>query len=97
MSWLSRRQLKNLEFAPHSLYKPLCCLYNFRIVWACQRFFSGPQVFSMEEYHFQDTRYIRQPGDPLCERISAISYSSSPSISSGGGFMKFSLCLAVSQ
>ena len=44
-------------------------------------------MFSAEEYPFHDTRYDRRPGDPLCERISAISYSSSLSISSGGGFM----------
>ena len=53
-------------------------------------------MFSTEEYPFQDTRYVCWPGVPQCERILATLYSSSLSISSGGGFMKFGPCLAVS-
>ena len=80
-----------------TFYGPTHCLYTLRIVCVCVRFLSSSQVFSAEEYPFQDTRYDHQPGDPLCERILAILYSSSPSISSGGGFAKFGLCSAVSQ
>ena len=92
------RRLENTGFAPcNLLYIPFQCLYFFSSVWACCRFVSDSQVFSVEEYPFQDTRYVHRPGDPQCERISATSYSSSPSISSGGGFAKFGLCLAVSR
>ena len=88
------RELKVHTTQPYKLFR---CLYCFRTIWGCHRFFSGSQVFSTEEYPFQDTRYNCQLGDPLCERILAISYSSSLSISSGGGFMKFGMCSAVSQ
>ena len=91
------RWLENTGFAPCSfLYILFCCLYFFNRVWACRRFVLGSQVFSAEEYPFQDTRYVRRPGDPRCERMLATSYSSSPSISSGGGFMKFGPCSAAS-
>ena len=92
------RQLENPQFAPHILpYNLFCCLYVFRRVWAYCKFISGSQVFSADEYPFQDTKYVHQPGDPWCERILATLYSSSPSISSGGGFMKFGPCSVVSQ
>ena len=89
------RRLENLEFTPRNLYRLFHCLYDVRTEWVCLRFHSGSQVFSADEYPFQDTRYNLRPGNPLCERILVTSYSSLLSISSGGGFMKFGPCSAV--
>ena len=50
------RQLKNDMFAPCNLYMPFCCLYDDKTADACFKFCSGSQVFSTEEYPFQDTR-----------------------------------------
>ena len=90
------RWLKNVTFALCNPYIPFWCLYDDRTVCVCFKFCSGSHVFSVGKYPFQDTRYDLWPGDPQCERISATLDSSSLSISSGGGLMKFSLCSAVS-
>ena len=90
-----RGSLRTFKFTPCNPYIPFCCLYDIKMADVFFKFCSGSQVFSAEEYPFQDTRYNLQPGDPWCERISVTLYSSSPSISSGGGLMKFGLCLAI--
>ena len=53
-----------------------------------QRLDSGSQVFSTAEYSFQDIRYFRWLLGPLCERIALTLYSSSLSMTSGGGSEK---------
>ena len=39
-----------------SIYRFRRCLYSASVVWACCKFPSGSQVFSADEYPFQDTR-----------------------------------------
>ena len=50
------RWLENSMFAPRNPYIPFCCLYDDKTVRAFFKFRSGSQVFSAEEYPFQDTR-----------------------------------------
>ena len=63
----------------------------------CQRFDSGSQVFSAEEYPFHVVRYNRRALGPLWERIASTSYSSSLSMMSGGGFRKEGPCASVER
>ena len=62
-----------------------------------RRLDSGSQVFSTAEYPFQDVRYFQQLFGPLCERIALTSYSSSLSITSGGGSKKDGPYASVEQ
>ena len=50
-----------------------------------QRLLSGSQVFSDEGYPFHAVRYNLQALGPLWERMASTSYSSSLSMTSGGG------------
>ena len=53
----------------------------------CWRLDSDSQVFLAEEYPFHVVRYCWDFG-PLCERIASTLYSSSLSMTSGGGLEK---------
>ena len=71
-------------------------LYSVTSGWALPRFLSGSQVSSAAEYPFHLIRNMRRPGLPLCLRTASTSYSSSPSIRSGGGQRKLGPCSDVS-
>ena len=62
-----------------------------------QRLDLGFQVFSAVEYPFQDIRYFQQLFGPLCERIAPTSYSSSLSMTLGGGSEKDGPYASVEQ
>ena len=71
-------------------------LYSVVSGWALLRFLSGSQVSSAVEYPFHLIRNVWWPGIPLCPRTALTSYSSSPSIRSGGGRRKLGPCSDVS-
>ena len=54
-------------------------------------------MFLVEEYLFHVVRYSCQDFGPLCERIALTSYSSSLSMTLGGGFKKVGPCASVEQ
>ena len=64
-------------------------LYSIRADFECFKFRSGSQESSSAENPFHQIRKERLDGVPQWHRIFSISYSSSPSIRSGGGFGKF--------
>ena len=71
-------------------------LYSVISGWTLLRFLSGSQVSSAVEYPFHLIRKVWQPALPLCLRTASTSYSSSPSIRSGGGWRKFGPCSVIS-
>ena len=64
-------------------------LYSVRADFECFKFHSGSQESSSAENPFHRIRKEWLDGVPQWCRIFSISYSSSPSIRSGGGFGKF--------
>ena len=66
-------------------------LYSQRVDFECFKFRSGFHKSSLAENPFHLIRKEQWEGGPQWHRIFSISYSSSPSIRSGGGFGKFSL------
>ena len=63
----------------------------------CQRFDSGSQVFSAEEYPFHVVRYNRRALGPLWERMASTSYSFLLLMTSSGRFRKEGPCASVEQ
>ena len=66
-------------------------LYSQRADLECFKLCSGSHESSSVENSFHLIRKERWEGGLRWRRIFSISYSSSPSIRSGGGFRKFSL------
>ena len=64
-------------------------LYSSRADFACFNSRSAIQESSSAEYPFHRIKNMRADGEPRWRKIFSISYSSSPSIKSGGGAGKF--------